>query len=169
MNYLVKLDTKLELIPDNRSEVSDGAHGLLRAEEEEYTYRSRYPYIVAWITNHALDNMNGARYALVEVAEAKLQTQLAHPRDGEVYTVMDLYERKPRLEDVKDIKLSSLLAGAPQIPVPESKYSQRVNSRIDSTQYEYLTALGDGNVSNGLRRLLEWAIEHQPNVTPKVT
>ena len=173
--YIVKLDVKFELIQDNRSEVTDGAHGLIPADEDGYTFRSRYPFIVAWVADKTVDEINDARYALVEVSEAKLQTQLAHPRDGEVYTILQIFAKKPTTllkgtADLKEITLSNLIAGAPQLAILEKVYTRNVSARLRSEeQYEYLEELGLGNASKGLRLLITWAIENKPEITTKVT
>ncbi len=174
MKYLVKLDQKFVLIPDNRTEVEDGTHGLLLEQGQAEIYRSRYPYIVAWVTDCKPEELNAARYALIEVSEAKLKTQLANPRDGEVYTILKLYKKKPPADtiadDVASITLRNMLAEAPQLTIPEKKFNRFVGARLKSEkQFDYLTELGGGNASAGLRTLIEWAIKSKPEVTKKVT
>ena len=168
MKYLVTMNVPLCKIKANNSRIPEGSHGLLATTPlEGYAFRSRYPFVVGWTTDLDFKELKAAQYALIEVGEARLLTKAGRHSDGEVYTVLGVFQEKPESldEGVEEITLQAMLAAATQYKMQEKKYSRNVGARMESEdQYDYLVELGDGNASEGLRRLVAWAIKKKPKI-----
>lgn len=172
--YLVEVDLRLKLIENNRSEVEESDHGLIDCQDDEenkgYRFRSRYPFIIAWVTNKSFAEISCCNYLVIEVSDAQLQTQLAHPRDGKIFRVIEAFDDLTSDEassvSMPKIKLSALLEKTPQLYVKPKVYDgKKLTFRTDGEEMRaYLKALGDGSMSEGARLLVQWAMNHRPQV-----
>ncbi len=165
MNYLVTLDQKLAVIENNRAKVPKDQHGVIVGCEEPYNYRSRHPFIVAWVVED-IEALNQARYALVCVTSVPMPTQLVNDRLGHVFTVEATYDQLTKEEisqmHATPITLSELLAKAPRLHVEPKRFPVVVALRLTTPQTELLNLVGGGNITEGARTLIEHAIETKP-------
>lgn len=166
------IDVGLELIKSNKDSITEGCTGVLLDRAGEYDFVSKHPLIVGWLMSGvSIGEFNASTCAVIDLGFSSVMTQLIHHQHGAVIEVIAI-DGTADVEDfpgdtISDdcgnvVLLSDLLNSLPKLYVEPKKYTARVTVRTSDDQIGYLEKIGSGNVSEGARKLIEWAARKKP-------
>jgi hypothetical protein len=178
LRLLVIIDVGLESIKSNKDSITEGRTGVLLDKAGEYDFVSKHPLIVGWLMNGvSVGEFNSSTCAVIDLGFSSVMTQLIHHQHGAVIEVIavdgtaDVESYFPDYGDLmnddcgKVVRLSELLDSLPKLYVESKKYTDRVTVRTNKDQIGYLEKIGGGNVSEGARKLIEWAARKKPDLS----